>query len=162
MNYLLELKTNHLGKPRAVLHNVLRDACRRRELIWKPSTGLLRCIYPSLCRLCAYNNLLMLWVWHVVDGDMPSFLLVGHTWQGISLVHCSDKSSYCHGKMTPTEGVKIGMKTFCSLPWVWCYDPQLETCHTWVAESVPTCQILSWCRGGRICPSHLWGNTKRI
>lgn len=46
------------------------------------------------------------------------------------------------------------------LPWVYCYGPQLETCRAWAAESVPICQNLSCCRGGRICPIHLWAEAK--
>lgn len=121
---------------------------------------------PPLCRLCTYSNL----PYAHCEYDMLltatrqvfTWFIRHHTWQGISLAYYSDKSP-CHcGKMVPSEGVKISMKLFCSLPWVWCYDPQLETCHAWAVKSVPTCQIPSWYRGGRICPSYLWVNKDRI
>lgn len=166
MNYLLALKTNHLHTPQAVF---CTEKCSTMswgipavEGNWSKSHQL-GCsgISTLQCVDCAHTitSLLVLWIWHIVDGDMQGFHLVGHTWHGI---HYSDKSSYCHGMMTPTEGEKIGMKKLCSLPWAWCYDPQLDACQTWVAESVPTCQILSWCRGGKICPSHLWGKTEDL
>ena len=162
VNYLLELKNNYLHRLQAVVLsrpmqlNVLRETCHGRDLKYKTSAGLLRCTCPPQCKLCTYNILPP----HAVSmascwRQNARFSLGSPHMLGLSLTHYGDKSQYCHGKMKPTEGVKTGMKTFCSLPWVWCYGPQLETCHTWAAQSVPTCQILSWCRDERICPSHL-------
>lgn len=50
---------------------------------------------------------------HAVDSNMPGFLLVRHTWQGLSRIHYSDKSASCLAKKAPAERVKISMKMFC-------------------------------------------------
>lgn len=122
MNYLLELKTNHVHPLWAVFLqwnkcNTVSWGIPATDGSWNKSHQLgslgastlhcADCVHTVISLLhCEYDMLLM------AACQVFTWFIRHHSRQGISHQHYSDKSLCHHRKLTPTEGVKISMKMF--------------------------------------------------